>query len=95
MNVPESGIFIFDNQGNFLQKVNLKLDQRLCFHRENLFWVEGNKLKMYSLGLKAIFDVGTLPTEGVQYLQIGQEIIAFVKEDRIEIYPLPEGLKII
>ncbi|GAB2499598.1 hypothetical protein [Algoriphagus taiwanensis] len=95
MNVPESGIFIFDNQGNFLQKVNLKLDQRLCFHRENLFWVEGNKLKMYSLGLKAIFDVGTLPTEDVQYLQIGQEIIAFVKEDRIEIYPLPEGLKII
>ncbi|GMQ30508.1 hypothetical protein [Algoriphagus confluentis] len=95
MNVPESGIYIFDNQGNFLQKVNLRIDQRLCFYRENLFWVEGKKLKMYSLGLKAIFDVGVLPSEGVHYLQIGQEIITFVKEDRIEIYPLPEGLKYI
>lgn len=95
MNVPESGIYIFDNQGNFLQKVNLKIDQRLCFYRENLFWVERNKLKMYSLGLKAIFNVGTLPTNDVLYLQIGQDMITFVKEDRIEIYPLPEGLKII
>ena len=94
MNVPESGIYIFDNQGNFLQKVNLKIDQRLCFFRENLFWVEGQKLKMYSLGEKEVYDMATLPSEDIEYLQIGQEIIAFVKENRIEIYPLPKGLKI-
>ncbi len=93
VNVPESGIYIFDNQGNFLKKINLKLDQRMCFYKESLFWVEGKNLKMCSLGSQAIFDLGTLPSKDIQYLQIGQENIVFVEKDLISIYPLPEGLK--
>lgn len=93
MNVPESGIFIFDNQGNFLKKVNLQINQRMCFYKENLFWIEGKNLKMYSLASQAIFDMGALPSKDIQYLAIGQEIIAFVEKDIIKVYPLPEGLK--
>lgn len=93
MNVPESGIYIFDNQGNFLQKVNLKIDQRMCFYKERLFWVEGRNLKMFSLKSQAVFDMGTLPSKAIQYLQIGQENIVFIEKDVIKVYPLPEGLK--
>lgn len=93
MNVPESGIFIFDNQGNYLKKVNLQIDQRMCFYKESLFWVEGSNLKMYSLASQAIFDWGSLPSKDINYLAIGQEIIAFVEKDIITIYPLPEWLK--
>jgi hypothetical protein len=93
MNVPDSGIFIFDNQGNFLKKVTLRIDQRMCFYKESLFWVEGRSLKMYSLQSQAIFDLGTLPSKDVQYLQIGQEHIALVKKNLISIYPLPQGLR--
>jgi hypothetical protein len=93
MNVPESGIFIFDNQGNFLKKVNLKIDQRMCFYKESLFWIEGRNLKMYSLSSQAIFDMGALPSKGIQYLQIGQENMVFVEKDLISVYPLPEGLR--
>ncbi|GAB3217423.1 hypothetical protein J0A67_00385 [Algoriphagus aestuariicola] len=93
MNVPDSGIFIFDNQGNFLKKVTLMIDQRMCFYKESLFWVEGRSLKMYSLQSQAIFDLGTLPSKDVQYLQIGQEHIALVKKNLISIYPLPQGLR--
>lgn len=93
MNVPESGIFIFDNQGNFLKKVNLQINQRMCFYKENLFWIEGKNLKMYSLASQAIFDMGALPSKDIQYLAIGQEIITFVEKDIIKVYPLPEGLK--
>ncbi|GAA0879507.1 hypothetical protein GCM10009119_24750 [Algoriphagus jejuensis] len=93
MNVPESGIFIFDNQGNFLRKINLRIDQRMCFYKENLFWVEGAMLKMYSLKSQAIFDMGLLPSKTIQYLQIGQEKIVFVEKDLIKVYSLPEGFK--
>ncbi|MBN7811282.1 hypothetical protein J0A68_09955 [Algoriphagus sp. H41] len=93
MNVPESGIYIFDNQGNFLKKVNLNIDQRICFYREALFWVEGHHLKMYSLRSQAIFDMGTLPAKDIQYLQIGQENMVFVKKNLMLVYPIPEGLR--
>ncbi len=93
INVPKSGIFIFDNQGNFLKKVNLKIDQRLCFYNESLFWVEGRNLKMCSLKSQAIFDLGILPYKDILYLQIGTENMVLVKKDLISVYPVPEGLR--
>lgn len=93
MNVPESGIYIFDNQGNFLQKVNLQQNQRLCFYKENLVWVESGNLKMYSISKKEVFDLGVLPEKDILSVQIGQEILVLIKKDRIEIYPIPKELK--
>jgi len=93
MNVPESGIFIFDNQGNFLKKVNIKIEQRLCFYKEHLFWVEGKNLKGYSLTSQAFLDLGELPSGNFESVQIGQDILTFVERDRILIYALPERLK--
>ena len=93
MNVPESGIYIFDNQGNFLQKVDLKLDQRLCFFNERLFWVEEGNLKIYALNSKTKFDLGPLPSSNTQLVQIGREIIVFSEKDLIKVYPLPEVLR--
>lgn len=93
MNVPESGIYIFDNQGNFLQKVAIKIEQRLCFYKEHLFWIEGPSLKMYSLATKGIFDLGKLPESEIESIQIGQEIMTFRSKDKIKVYPIPEGLR--
>lgn len=93
MNVPESGIYIFDNQGNFLQKVPIQIEQRMCFYKEHLFWIAGEKLKMYSLATKAIFDLGKLPQSEIQSIQIGQEIMTLLSKDRIKVYPLPEEMK--
>lgn len=93
MNAPGSGIFIFDNQGNFLQKVAIQIEQRLCFYKEHLFWIEGQNLKMYSISSKAIFDAGKLPSSDIESVQIGQEIMTFQAKDEIKVYSLPEGLK--
>lgn len=93
MNAPASGIFIFDNQGNFLKKVDVLIEQRLCFYKEHLFWIEGQSLKMYSLASKAIFDLGKLPSPDIESVQIGQGIMAFRAKDEIKVYSLPEGLK--
>ncbi|MFN3997679.1 hypothetical protein [Algoriphagus sp.] len=93
MNVPESGIFIFDNQGNYLKKVAIQIEQRMCFYKENLFWVEGKNLKGYSLTSQAFLDLGELPSGNLGSVQIGQDIITFVEKDRILVYALPERLK--
>jgi hypothetical protein len=92
INVPESGIFILDNQGNFIRKVNLQIDQRMCFYKENLFWIEKKKLMMYNITLEAIFDLGILPEDDIEYVSIGRDIMVFAKKDLIKIYPLPDGL---
>ena len=93
MNFPQSGIFIFDNQGNYLQKVNLRIDQRLCFYRENLFWIESGNLKRVSIGSKEIVDMGPLPSTGIISVQVGQEIIVLASRDQIEVYALPASLR--
>ncbi len=93
MNFPQSGIFIFDNQGNYLQKVNLRIDQRLCFYRENLFWIESGNLKRVSIGSKDIVDMGPLPSTGIISVQVGQEIIVLASRDQIEVYALPSSLR--
>jgi hypothetical protein len=93
MNFPQSGIFIFDNQGNYLQKVNLRIDQRLCFYRENLFWIESGNLKRVSIGSKDIVDMGPLPSTGIISVQVGQEIIVLASRDQIEVYALPASLR--
>lgn len=93
MNAPGSGIFIFDNQGNFLKKVDVLIEQRLCFYKEHLFWIEGNSLKMYSLASKAIFDLGKLPSPDIESVQIGQGIMTFRAKEVIKVYSLPEALK--
>ncbi|MDX5338496.1 MAG: hypothetical protein LPK25_05675, partial [Cyclobacteriaceae bacterium] len=81
MNVPHSGIYIFDNQGNFLQKVAVKIPQRMCFYKENLYWIEGKKLMRYDISQKEKIEVGELPSEFYLYLQIGQQIVTLIKKD--------------
>lgn len=93
MNVPESGVYIFDNQGNLLQKVAIQVEQRMCYYKEHLFWIDGKNLKGYSLTSQAFFDMGELPSENFESVQIGQEIITFVEKEAIKVYALPERLK--
>lgn len=93
MNFPQSGIFIFDNQGNYLQKINLRIDQRLCFFRESLFWIESGRLKRVSIGSQEIIDMGALPSTAITSVQVGQEIIVFASTDQVEVYALPASLR--
>lgn len=93
MNVPSSGIFIFDNQGNFLQKAAIQIEQRMCFYLENLFWIEENRLKRYSISTMETLDLGRLPAEGVESIQIGRDIVTFLIKDAIKVYSLPDVLK--
>lgn len=93
MNVPESGVFIFDNQGNLMRKIEVKGINKLCYHKEHLLWIEGNQLKAVSLATNETLTLAELDITEAAYLQIGQEKIAIVSNDKISIYATPSWLK--
>jgi len=93
MNVAEEGIFMFDNQGNFLQKIDLKARQKLCFYREHLIWVENDHIQAISISSKQISTLGKLAfTESVS-LQIGQDRMALITTSSVHLVPIPEAIK--
>ncbi|MDR7129499.1 hypothetical protein J2X69_001836 [Algoriphagus sp. 4150] len=93
MNVPDTGIFIFDNQGNLMRKINLKNIPRLCYYREHLFWCDQGKLMAISLSTNEISTLAQLESSESVYIQIGQERLAIVSKDKVRIYPTPTWLK--
>ncbi len=93
MNVPESGVFIFDNQGNLMRKIEVKGINKLCYHKEHLLWIEGNNLMAVSLSTNETLTLAELDNTEATYLQIGQEKIALVSTDKISIYATPSWLK--
>jgi hypothetical protein len=93
MNIPESGVYIFDNQGNFIQKVPVQVHQRLCIFKDRIFWLEKGGLRAYSIQGRGEEDFGKISTESAHSLHIGQEIIVIQSLNGIQVFPLPEGLK--
>lgn len=93
MNVPESGIFVFDNQGNLLEKLDVKTTQRLCFYKENLLWFEQSELMSISLSTGESQKIASIQVSDLHYLQVGQERLAIVSKDKLTLYQMPDWLK--
>ncbi len=93
MNVKKEGIFVFDNQGNFIEKINLLTDQRLCFFNEHLLWLEENQIMAISLQNKEVSEIARVDNSNYKGIQLGQEYMGLVSTDRITIYPISEKIK--
>lgn len=93
MNVANEGIFIFDNQGNFLSKIKIITDQRMCFFKEHLLWIQKDQVMAFSISNKAIFMIAQIPPKDYKYMQVGQETLALIEKDKINIYPIPNRMK--
>lgn len=93
MNVPNSGVFIFDNQGNLMRKVEVKGINKLCYYQEHLLWIEQGKLLAISLTGKGISTLAQLDNAQATYLQIGQERLAIVSNEKATLYATPNWLK--
>lgn len=93
LNIPDSGIFIFDNQGNFIQKLTIQVDQKLTFYKERIFWLEEDLLKSISLRTLEVSDYGVVPVAQAKSIQIGQEILVIQTDMAIQIFDLPQELK--
>ncbi len=93
MNLPNEGVFIFDNQGNLMKKIDLKISQKLCLYREHLLWVEHGSILAISIANQQIVNLGEIPILEVQAIQIGQERMAFLKDNSIVLTQIAEEIK--
>lgn len=93
MNVKNEGVFLFDNQGNFLKKINLHTTQRLSFFKEHLLWLENEKIKAISLQNQEVTEVAYSPYPNALQIQLGQEIITLISKDKITVYAFPNKIK--
>ncbi|WP_339707829.1 hypothetical protein [Algoriphagus aquimarinus] len=93
MNVPDTGIFIFDNQGNLMRKVAVTGINKLCYYKEHLLWIEGGNLMAISLSSNEIITLAQLDNSEASYIQIGQERLAIVSKDKVSMYITPDWLK--
>lgn len=93
LNIPESGIFIFDNQANFIQKLPIRVNQQLCFYKDRIFWIENGSLKSYSTRTLEEYDLGKLPVAQASAIQIGQEIMIIQTLSDLQVFKLPQTLK--
>ena len=89
MNIPEEGIFVFDNLGNYEQQLHLKNISSFQVHKEHLFFLEENKLKAYHFPSFQTLDI-PLETlkKGVLQIKIGVEYLFIRYSDRIETYKI-------
>jgi hypothetical protein len=93
LNIPDSGIFIFDNQANFIQKLPIRVNQQLCFYKDRIFWIENDSLKSYSIPTQEEFNLGKLPVDRASAIQIGQEILVIQTFSDLQVFELPQALK--
>ena len=93
MNVADEGIFIFDNQGNFLKKLAIITNQRMCFFKEHMLWIQDNQIMAFSITNQELMNLGPTPASDYAYLQLGKEVLALVGNQKIELYLIPISIK--
>lgn len=93
MNVPQAGVFIFDNQGNLIKKLELKGIERLCFWKEHLLWIENGTIWSISIENGEKHPLKESPNPEAKEIQIGQENLAIYGNDQITIFRIPEKIK--
>ncbi|SHO62943.1 hypothetical protein [Algoriphagus zhangzhouensis] len=93
MNVPQTGVFIFDNQGNLIKKLEQQGIERLCFWKEYLLWIENETIWSVSIENGEKSPLMESPIPEATGIQIGQENIAIYGQDKIYLYQLPEKIK--
>ena len=93
MNVPNTGVFIFDDQGNLMLKVDVKGINKLCYFNDHLLWIDRGHIKAIDLSSEEITTLAQVEDSHASYLQVGQERLAIVAKDKVSLYPTPDWLK--
>jgi hypothetical protein len=93
LNVPSEGIFIFDNQANLIKKINLQTRQKLCLFREHLLWIQEGSIFAIALVNQQITNLGLISNTQVNALQMGQERMALIFKESIQLVDIPTSIK--
>lgn len=88
-----SGVFVFDNQANLLEKIPLPMFNRICFYQDMLLWVEDQSIQYYHIPSRETGALMILEAEGVRQVQFGQKRMALIYDNRIELFEIPDSFE--
>ncbi len=86
LNIKNEGVFIFDNQGNFIRLLKQEVNQKLSFWKENLVFLENENMVMmdYQSGLKKEIPIPNAMKN--QKILIHQDYVLLYDQNGIRIY---------
>ncbi|AWW31895.1 hypothetical protein DN752_18110 [Echinicola strongylocentroti] len=90
INAGEKGIFLLDNQSNYLGNLPIVTDQKLAVHGNHLLHIEENMLIITNY-LSGASKKTPLPQPATA-VAIGKETVAFYTIDHVSSYDLPDNL---
>jgi hypothetical protein len=92
LTIEGEGIFVFDNQGNFIQKYPVLYTQKLSFWKNNLVFTANGELHLVDFRSGSI-QTFPLPQEvwGMSVM-IGPSTLVFYGKNQIRIYDLEKSL---
>lgn len=87
LNIEEEGVYVLDNQGNFLQQLPINLNQKISFWKDELSYLEGDDLVFLNLKNKnkTAFSI----PENIQAKNVivdGNSVILY-SQDKIWVFP--------
>jgi len=91
LKIEEEGIYILDNQGNFIKNIPIEIDHRLSFFENNLIFNELDQLKVlnYQSGQERAF---LLPEELLNFQVIANRYqVIFYNDREVMIYSLEQS----
>lgn len=95
LTIEDEGVFIFDNQGNFIRKHTISLSQKLSFWKNYLVYIASGTLNLLDFQ-SGVVRTYPLPVELQQLsVMVGPNNLIFYGNNQIRIFDLNERLEIL
>ena len=88
MNSRTQGVFIFDNQGNFIKRLAIDLEQKLSIHNDHLYYVAEDTIHQVNFVTGQVRVLEPPPHYHNSILVNGEQVI-FYSDSSIVIYEQP------
>ncbi|PRY85263.1 hypothetical protein [Mongoliibacter ruber] len=92
LNIEDEGIYILDNQANFLQQIPIELSQKLSFWKGELVYIKDQELILFSLKNRS--NISFPIPEGIpaQNVAIDATSVIFYNHEKVWIFPKNQTL---
>lgn len=88
MNVKEQGVLIFDNQGSFIKKLAIDLEQELNINKDHLYYIEAGNIHQVNF-ITGETRVLNCPERFHDNILVGANKVIFYTDSSITIYDSP------
>lgn len=89
MNIPKLGILVFDNLGNYERLLNLKEVDFFQVYKENLFFIQKNRLKSYHFPSFQILDIPLEVLEAdAKQIQLSPNYLFIRYPNKVDVYKI-------